>query len=482
MAERDPGRSHWGRSVVIRKEDILERARSWSLRAEIVEKDYVLGWLLAALSRNAEVRTNWLFKGGTCLKKCYFETYRFSEDLDFSLRPAAVYTKESLLEVLRSVARDAHELSGIEFPDEGIKIEERHNKKMQATFLGKVPYRGPLVRPQISNILLDLTAHEILVDDPDEREIFHPYPDDLPENVTVVTYSIDELLAEKTRALFERTRPRDLYDVVQIVENHGDNIDFNMGRDVFRKKCEHKSITQLDKTTLKSLVLGSEELKADWEHMLVHQLPALPPIDGILLRLDDVLSWVDDATPAEIAVESAKPHFVPMQLGSLAKGDIVAPPSVTYWGAVPIEQVRFAGANRLLVSFMYHGKPRVAEPYALRRASAGHLLLYAWERGDAHIKAFKVDEISNLSITNETFSPRYTVELTGSMIPSTKGGGARSRKTRRARFSSGVTYVFRCSHCGREFKHDRNSPALRPHNDASGYGCSGRRGYLERVD
>jgi predicted nucleotidyltransferase component of viral defense system len=29
---------------------------------------------------------SWVFKGGACLKKCYFETYRFSEDLDFSLR------------------------------------------------------------------------------------------------------------------------------------------------------------------------------------------------------------------------------------------------------------------------------------------------------------------------------------------------------------------------------------------------------------
>ena len=29
-----------------------------------------------------------VFKGGTCIKKCYFETYRFSEDLDFTLQDA----------------------------------------------------------------------------------------------------------------------------------------------------------------------------------------------------------------------------------------------------------------------------------------------------------------------------------------------------------------------------------------------------------
>lgn len=33
-----------------------------------------------------EPAESWVFKGGTCLKKCYFETYHFSEDLDFTLR------------------------------------------------------------------------------------------------------------------------------------------------------------------------------------------------------------------------------------------------------------------------------------------------------------------------------------------------------------------------------------------------------------
>jgi predicted nucleotidyltransferase component of viral defense system len=106
---------------VIRKEEVLERARSWGLRPDVVEKDYVLGWLLAALARNEEVRADWIFKGGTCLKKCYFETYRFSEDLDFSLRPAAQYTPDALLTILKAVAEDAYELSGIELPITEIK-------------------------------------------------------------------------------------------------------------------------------------------------------------------------------------------------------------------------------------------------------------------------------------------------------------------------------------------------------------------------
>ena len=55
----------------------------------MVEKDYVLGWFLWAIGADPMLSTSWVFKGGTCLKKCYFETYSFSEDLDFTVRDEA---------------------------------------------------------------------------------------------------------------------------------------------------------------------------------------------------------------------------------------------------------------------------------------------------------------------------------------------------------------------------------------------------------
>jgi predicted nucleotidyltransferase component of viral defense system len=65
---------------VIDKQEISDLARELSLDLHVVEKDYVLGWLLAGISANPELAQSWVFKGGTCLKKCYFETYRFSDD------------------------------------------------------------------------------------------------------------------------------------------------------------------------------------------------------------------------------------------------------------------------------------------------------------------------------------------------------------------------------------------------------------------
>ena len=71
---------------MIDRREILEAASSFSLLPSIVEKDYVLGWMLAGIYAHEELSESWIFKGGTCLKKCYFEIYRFSEDLDFTLR------------------------------------------------------------------------------------------------------------------------------------------------------------------------------------------------------------------------------------------------------------------------------------------------------------------------------------------------------------------------------------------------------------
>jgi predicted nucleotidyltransferase component of viral defense system len=63
---------------VIERQEILSMASDLSLAPEVVEKDYVLGWILAGIYADPELAAAWVFKGGTCLKKCFFETYRFS--------------------------------------------------------------------------------------------------------------------------------------------------------------------------------------------------------------------------------------------------------------------------------------------------------------------------------------------------------------------------------------------------------------------
>ena len=52
----------------------LEEARKETgLPWEIIEKDYILSWILAGIATNKSLKNELIFKGGTALKKCYFE-------------------------------------------------------------------------------------------------------------------------------------------------------------------------------------------------------------------------------------------------------------------------------------------------------------------------------------------------------------------------------------------------------------------------
>jgi predicted nucleotidyltransferase component of viral defense system len=90
---------------MIKKSEIMELSREFSLVANIIEKDYVLGWVLAGIANHQELFKNWIFKGGACLKKCYFETYRFSEDLDYTLIDTKHISEPFLLENFKPVAK-----------------------------------------------------------------------------------------------------------------------------------------------------------------------------------------------------------------------------------------------------------------------------------------------------------------------------------------------------------------------------------------
>ena len=66
--------------------ELHQAAASEGLRFDQVEKDYVIVWLLRALSRRQSGPLGWVFKGGTCLRHWYYNGYRFSEDLDFTCK------------------------------------------------------------------------------------------------------------------------------------------------------------------------------------------------------------------------------------------------------------------------------------------------------------------------------------------------------------------------------------------------------------
>jgi predicted nucleotidyltransferase component of viral defense system len=199
---------------MIDRREILEAASGFALLPSIVEKDYVLGWMLAGINAHDELDETWVFKGGTCLKKCYFETYRFSEDLDFTLRNDEQLDEEFLRTAFEEVIAWVTEQSGLNIPADQLEFDIYDNSRGRPNCQGKIAYRGP-VSPTSGGwpkIKLDLTADERLVLPSIRREVFHPYSDRPEEGIWANCYAYEEAFGEKLRALGERTRPRGFCD------------------------------------------------------------------------------------------------------------------------------------------------------------------------------------------------------------------------------------------------------------------------------
>ena len=79
---------------MIKPGEIQNKARAVGVRDQQIEKDYMLSWILQGVSEHYTLSKTIVFKGGTVLKKVYFEDYRFSEDLDFTLLDDAIRNEQ----------------------------------------------------------------------------------------------------------------------------------------------------------------------------------------------------------------------------------------------------------------------------------------------------------------------------------------------------------------------------------------------------
>ena len=110
---------------MISKQEILDRAQEWQLAPNIVEKDYVIGWLLWGLANYTPLKDVWIFKGGTCLKKCFIETYRFSEDLDFTVLPSGSVVADAVAKLMPGLLSVVSDASGINFAAQPPRFKDR---------------------------------------------------------------------------------------------------------------------------------------------------------------------------------------------------------------------------------------------------------------------------------------------------------------------------------------------------------------------
>ncbi len=459
---------------MIDRREIIDAASTLALNPHIIEKDFVLGWVLAGIYQHETLAAHWIFKGGTCLKKCFFETYRFSEDLDFTVTDESHINEEFLGHTFREIADWIYEETGIELPADQQTFEIYDNPRGNPSCQGKLSYRGPIAPSSggLPRIKLDLTADERLVLSPVRVPIFHPYSDAPEDGIHVMSYAYEEAFGEKVRALAERTLPRDLYDVINLFRNTEARPSPSLLLDVLRQKCDFKGINV---PRLEDLEAHRPDLEGAWNPMLGHQLPTLPPVETFWNALPEFFAWLETGIAPEI------PAVYQIAAGETVLREHTLRLPVSGIAQSHLEVIRFAAANRLCIDLDYQGSTRRIEPYSLRRTRDGNIILHAFNTDKNAHRSYRVDRISGAQTTNETFVPRYEIELTPqgpvSIQPTARretGLAPRVRSTRTPTRRTGPQYVYECSYCGKKFYRKKRTSRLNPHKDKDGYRCSGR--------
>ena len=156
--------------------EIRRRARSARVEPRIVELDYARGWTLRGIAKHWYLARRLVFKGGTCLRKCYFPAYRFSEDLDFTATRR--FNVEELAAAFAEASSETQAVSGIDFrvQEPGLRVIEDEYGRESARYT--VYWRGPhALRGSPRGLRLDVTWNEVLAFDTRQRTLFHPFSD-----------------------------------------------------------------------------------------------------------------------------------------------------------------------------------------------------------------------------------------------------------------------------------------------------------------
>jgi uncharacterized protein len=254
---------------MIKPGEIQQKAREVGVRDQQIEKDYVLSWILKGIAQHDQLSKSIVFKGGTVLKKVYFEDYRFSEDLDFTLLNNEIsneqiftwfaevfeYIREEANIPLEIIDNNEHEDSGINF---------------------YISYVGPL-GGQGSNkkVKIDISRTEKLEFKPVSKDLILGYSDLTPH--LLLCYPLEEVLVEKMRTVMQRMQPRDFYDIWYLLEVHGMDVDFYMNE--FGNKCKSKELNPLD--FKKKLTERIPQYKGRWAKSMNEQIHDLPDFEQV---------------------------------------------------------------------------------------------------------------------------------------------------------------------------------------------------------
>jgi len=175
-------------------ERITRRRLGYPLQT--AEKDYFLAVALWVIDRSP-LREHLVFKGGTAIHHHYLPQLRFSEDLDFTSLDKGI-TLEEVAEV---------------FEIWDFFLVKKQFTSPATIKLTKLQYVGVLAQPNHIKIEIDRWQNVVL---PAQRQAYHNV---WGLEVSALVMDVREICAEKLRAMSDRARYRDFYDMYLLLRD-----------------------------------------------------------------------------------------------------------------------------------------------------------------------------------------------------------------------------------------------------------------------
>lgn len=272
----------------------MEEARKrFGIPWNVLERDYLLSWILAGLGQVDSLRDTLVFKGGSALKKCYFGDYRFSEDLDFSGVtgvPAGRAMEEAVQDACAAAARLMDEYAPVDIACERYTEKESHPGGQEAfTIRARLPWQ----RQAHTRVMVEVSMDEKVLKPTPRRAVLHGYGEPLDAQVRV--YTLEEIIAEKLRAILQhveklqergwsRSRARDYYDLWRILRAYRDHLDLAGFFRFLREKCAVRNVAfDAPEDFFQEAMLTY--VKKTWDQWLGPLVPALPSYETVIGEL-----------------------------------------------------------------------------------------------------------------------------------------------------------------------------------------------------
>lgn len=194
---------------MISKEQVKELSQQLKIDDFSVIREYLQVVFLSALYEQKE-GSKIYFKGGTALR-LLFNSFRFSEDLDFTCLLSLTETKRLLSKSIKKM--------NLVIPE----IVLKQFKTTSRSITGFLSYKTAEIKFPL-NIHLEFSLQEKPIT---EKETVLETPFPVSPYPIVKHLSLEEILAEKVRALMHRAKGRDLFDIWFILSK-GVGIDWIM--------------------------------------------------------------------------------------------------------------------------------------------------------------------------------------------------------------------------------------------------------------